>query len=191
MSLCSLRLPSHIPLTSLPEEGEKDQDSLIPMGQAEKEMDTSTSKEECLIPQHPAKSLLLQKMVTQLLPRHMTRKLMKFQSSPLKPAPRLSHTRGMPWSISLRHSLVTHGALIDFLESASKGIITSRKIKLGRRGQPASLLGDLKVGNKGGSGFNPTVGLYAANCLVLRDAALAGCNYQPTPWFFVSAQPGY
>lgn len=62
--LCSLRFTLHVPLTSLPDEGKRIKTWPVSYRTGWKKTNLSAGKEECLIPQHPVKSLLLQKMWT-------------------------------------------------------------------------------------------------------------------------------
>lgn len=169
--------------------GKGSRHNLIPIGQAEEKTKPSTSKEECLIPQHLAKSLLLQKMGTQLPWSHIKRKLLKVSVFYFKICPVPFSYACMSWSISLRQSLVTHTPSFNwFTQVSEQGIITSWKTKPGRLGQPAPLLWDLKVQNKGGSGFIPQ---FNHKLQTAWDAILAEPNHKPTHCFFISVQPGY
>lgn len=78
-----------------------------------------------------------------------------FQSSTLKSVPHLSHLPARPDQLVYVKALLHARSFNWFTQVSEQGIITSWKIMLGRVGQPASMLWDLKVENKGRSGFIP------------------------------------
>jgi len=120
-------------------------------------------------------------MGTWLPPCHFKRKLMKFQPSTLKICSTPFFYACMSWSISLRQSLVTHTQSFNwFTQVSEQGIITSWEIKLGRRGQPASVLCDLQVQNKGRSGFIPQF-----DCKLQT----AWCSEAPCELGLITSQP--